>query len=239
MKEKIIELRLDGFTYNQIREKLNCSKSTISHHLNKLGLGGEFLNEDLVEKIKKFRKLGKTYNEILHIIDISKDKLKQICRDENLNVPTNHLPIQKYNDELKYKIIKYYQTTKSLRKTSKEFKIDRTTLRKNFILDENVIHRKKRSIEEKKQGSVKNVIFWRQKVKLKLIEYKGGKCEECGYNKCPQSLQFHHINPKEKDFNISGRTYSFEKMKSEVDKCKMLCANCHIEAHYLITDCKL
>lgn len=239
MKKKIIELRLGGLTYNQISDELNCSKSTISYHLNKMGLGDDFLNKDLIEKIKNFRKLGKTYDEILHFVNVSKDKLKKICRNENLNIPTNHLPTQKYDDSLKIKILEFYQLTKSLRKTSKEFKIDRTTLRKNYILDENLIQRKKQTIEEKKQGSVKNVIQWRQKVKLKLIEYKGGKCEECGYNKCPQALQFHHLNPKEKDFNISGRSYSFEKMKLEVDKCKMLCANCHIEIHNLITDCKL
>lgn len=45
-----------------------------------------------------------------------------------------------------------------------------------------------------------NVSLKRQKNKLYLIEYKGGKCEICGYNKCPDALEFHHINPKEKKF---------------------------------------
>lgn len=73
----------------------------------------------------------------------------------------------------------------------------------------------------------------RWKTKLKAIEYKGGKCERCGYNKCHDALEFHHLNPDEKDFGIGcGNTYSWERTKSELDKCIMLCANCHREEHF-------
>ena len=44
-------------------------------------------------------------------------------------------------------------------------------------------------------------------------------------------LQFHHLNTEEKDFTISAKSYSFERLKKEVDKCVMLCSNCHIEVH--------
>lgn len=74
----------------------------------------------------------------------------------------------------------------------------------------------------------------RKKVKNLLVEYKGGKCEVCGYNKCVDALEFHHSNPEEKEFGIAykGNTISLEKMKKEVDKCRLLCANCHREEHY-------
>jgi predicted HNH restriction endonuclease len=36
---------------------------------------------------------------------------------------------------------------------------------------------------------------------------------------------------QEKDFSISGKTLSFEKMKKEVDKCILVCSNCHSEIH--------
>lgn len=74
----------------------------------------------------------------------------------------------------------------------------------------------------------------RREVKLKCIEYKGGKCEKCGYNKCPAALTFHHIDPNEKDFGISSNGYSrsFEKCKPELDKCMLLCMVCHAELHY-------
>jgi hypothetical protein len=73
----------------------------------------------------------------------------------------------------------------------------------------------------------------RKKVKLKAIEYKGGACERCGYNKCYRALEFHHTDPTKKDFGIAykGYTRSWEKVKEELDKCLMLCANCHAEEH--------
>ena len=73
----------------------------------------------------------------------------------------------------------------------------------------------------------------RKKLKKDLVEYKGGKCEKCGYNKCIAAMDFHHINPKEKDFAVSknGHTKSWEKLKKEADKCILVCANCHRELH--------
>ena len=55
------------------------------------------------------------------------------------------------------------------------------------------------------------------------MEYKGGKCEICGYNKCVSALEFHHKNPLEKDFGIGAKGYtrSIEKNKKEVDKCNL------------------
>ena len=75
------------------------------------------------------------------------------------------------------------------------------------------------------------VAKYRQNVKRKLIEYKGGKCKICGYDKCIRSLIFHHIDPNKKEFQISGQSLSFEKLKNEVDKCELLCHNCHGEIH--------
>lgn len=65
------------------------------------------------------------------------------------------------------------------------------------------------------------------------IEYKGGKCERCGYNKCSAALDFYHKNPKKKDFIISDNrdVHSWEELKKEMDKCELLCANCHREEH--------
>lgn len=58
------------------------------------------------------------------------------------------------------------------------------------------------------------VMNWRNRVKLKLIDYKGGKCVRCDYNKpIPAAYDFHHRNPEEKDFSIGGKSFSFEKFK--------------------------
>lgn len=73
----------------------------------------------------------------------------------------------------------------------------------------------------------------RKKLKKDLVEYKGGKCEKCGYDQCVAAMDFHHKDPKEKDFGLSsnGNTQSWEKLTKEADKCLLLCANCHRELH--------
>lgn len=78
-----------------------------------------------------------------------------------------------------------------------------------------------------------------KRTKEKLIEYKGGKCQVCGYNKCASALEFHHLDPSQKDFTISGGTKSFENLKPEVDKCILVCANCHREIHAGLVDLEL
>ena len=74
---------------------------------------------------------------------------------------------------------------------------------------------------------------FRKNLKTKSVEYKGGKCNSCGYSKDIKALQFHHRDPTQKDFGIgaNGVTRKWVDVKIELDKCDMLCANCHIEEH--------
>jgi hypothetical protein len=77
-----------------------------------------------------------------------------------------------------------------------------------------------------------HVAQWRQRVKLKSIEYKGGKCQNCGYSRCVSALEFHHRDPHKKDFSITaGTCKAWHKIKIELNKCDILCANCHREKH--------
>ena len=74
----------------------------------------------------------------------------------------------------------------------------------------------------------------RQQTHKKLcIEYKGGKCQHCGYDKHPSAMQFHHRDPQEKDYNISSccATTFNDSIKTELDKCDLVCANCHFIIH--------
>lgn len=72
-----------------------------------------------------------------------------------------------------------------------------------------------------------------QSIKQKCVNYKGGTCQICGYSKCNAALDFHHTNPDEKDFSIARKKYSIinEEMKRELDKCVLICSNCHREEH--------
>ncbi len=80
----------------------------------------------------------------------------------------------------------------------------------------------------------KHVIDWRQRTKERCVESMGGKCYICGYSKCVNALEFHHLDPKEKDFGISStraNPKSWDKIVDELKKCILLCSNCHQEVH--------
>ena len=95
----------------------------------------------------------------------------------------------------------------------------------------------KRTYADRREYMVMAVIRRRKKLREMARDYKGGKCMICGYDKCQRALSFHHLNPKEKDFDLSSRglTRSWERIKKEIDKCVLICANCHMEIHDGIT----
>ena len=73
----------------------------------------------------------------------------------------------------------------------------------------------------------------RAQIRLMAVEQKGGCCEVCGYRRRNEALEFHHRDPNLKEFGISSKGYarSWEKVKQEIEKCILLCANCHREFH--------
>lgn len=76
-----------------------------------------------------------------------------------------------------------------------------------------------------------------QENQRRCIEYKGGSCVKCGYNKCQTALEFHHLDPTKKDFSIAGNHLkSFKNLKVELDKCILICSNCHQELHFSISN---
>ena len=76
------------------------------------------------------------------------------------------------------------------------------------------------------------------KIKQKCIQYKGGSCIICGYDKCTGALDFHHKNRSEKSYDISTkiRCLSFELLKLELDKCILVCCRCHREIEMGVHD---
>ncbi len=96
-----------------------------------------------------------------------------------------------------------------------------------------MVQKEKRTYADRAEYLKKAVSDRRRKLKRMLVEYKGGKCVRCGYCKYYGALDLHHTDDKNKSFGISrgGITRSWEKMKTEADKCILLCANCHRESH--------
>jgi len=91
----------------------------------------------------------------------------------------------------------------------------------------------KRTYRQRAEYLKKAVARRRKKLKEMAVEYKGGKCIFCGYNKCIDALEFHHLDSKKKDFGLSARglTRSWKRIQKELDKCILVCANCHRELH--------
>lgn len=235
-KEEILKLRNDGGSYNEISKITGFSKSKISYYCSKLenntsitklndklNRDNEILNienDEFIEIIKNLRENGKNFEEINIITKVPIFIISKISKKYDLI-------INKIGKENKEKIINLFKNNKSISYISKEIKVSRYTVSK--YLDKLGLKKKK---ENKEKIENKNLIKnWRKKLKIKLVDYKGGKCTECGYNKCLAALEFHHIDPKEKDFSISSKGWSFDNLLKEVDKCILVCNRCHTEIH--------
>ena len=171
------------------------------------------------EKIIELRNQGKTYKEICKELNCAMSTVSYHCKLNKMGGHSDRL-----SDEEKIELQKLYDEIGNLKKVAKLKGRAFETVKKY------VIRKSKQKITKSEA-----VITWRKRTKLKLVEYKGGKCQICDYNKSLNALHFHHIDPNEKDFQISGKSLSFDKLKSEVDKCILVCSNCHSEIHEGIT----
>lgn len=178
----------------------------------------------LKEKILELRKQGKDYKFITKTLGCSKATVSFHCT-------RNGMGGNGKRDVLTEKEIvelnEFYKTH-STKECMKKFNLCQSSVVK-YTENKHV----SMTLEEKQTKNYERVKSYRQKIKTKAIEYKGGKCERCGYNKCEWALDFHHKNANEKEFSISRySTLSWDRIKKELDKCIMVCANCHREIHH-------
>ena len=75
------------------------------------------------------------------------------------------------------------------------------------------------------------VVTRRRVIKATLVAEAGGACALCGYARSMAALQFHHVDPASKEFQIAHRgvARSIATARAEAGKCVLLCANCHAE----------
>ena len=178
-KEKIINLRKKGKSYNEISKELNCSKATISYHCKR-----EMINDIGLEQYKKLN-----------------------------------------SDEIE--LLKEYYKTHTIEETSKKFEVSISTVKKYSNKKF-----KDRTEDDRKKANYNHVKNFRKRTKEKAVEYKGGKCKICNYDRCVSALEFHHLEPSKKDFTLSqSMNIAWDKIKEELDKCILVCANCHREIH--------
>lgn len=180
------------------------------------------LTKELKQQVVDLRKEGKTYNEIHNLTGVAKSSISDICKPLCLGNPS----VKELTSELIEEAQKLYNEIGNINKVAKIIGIGYQRLSKCIQL--------KTSNNVTKSEAV---ISWRKRTKQKLIDYKGGKCHYCGYDKCIEALEFHHLDPNQKDFQISGTSKSFDNLKQEADKCVLVCANCHREIHAGIINC--
>lgn len=76
--------------------------------------------------------------------------------------------------------------------------------------------------------------LWREYIIKQIKQRYGTSCSICGYSKNYAALDFHHINIKEKEFSpaqLINTSYDLDQIFQELDKCQLVCANCHREIH--------
>lgn len=85
-----------------------------------------------------------------------------------------------------------------------------------------------------KRCRMERVLRRRRRLKELLVAEAGGRCCICGYDRHFGALEFHHVDPREKRFQISwnGVTQSLEILRREAKKCVLLCSNCHAEIEH-------
>jgi DNA-binding CsgD family transcriptional regulator len=182
-------------------------------------------------RILELKKVGKTHNEIAKELGCAKSTVSFHCRNSGIKRDVRKLTD---GEILEMKEIFKNKTTKE---TSEQFNVSASTVKKYCGAK---TKKPKHTLEEKKRRNSEAVSRRRKKVKFMAVEYKGGKCEnpKCGYDKYVGVLQFHHLDPSKKDFGIAanGNTMGWDKIKKELDKCIMVCSNCHGEIHGDILD---
>lgn len=173
------------------------------------------ISEQVKQQVKILRENGYSYDEISQELSIGKGSVSNICKEFGLAQKIIELTPEKIME-----VQKMYDEIGNIKKVAKLSGISYERLRKVIV-----------SKKITPKTNYENVKDYRKRVKAELVKYKGGKCQICGYNKCQEALDFHHLNPSEKDFTLSGQHKSMELLKKETDKCILLCCRCHREVH--------
>ena len=87
-------------------------------------------------------------------------------------------------------------------------------------------HQRTKKKKRKQQNQLKDK---RQHLVLEEMQRRGGKCAKCGFSDI-RALDWHHLDPNDKVNSVSEmirNRVSMDKLQAEVDKCELICANCH------------
>ena len=204
------------------------------------------------EKIKELIDLKKTNKEIATELNIRLGTLRRMISDYGLNRFSQKERMLDKNDKIN--IINLYNSGLTCLEISKQLGIYRITISRH-LKEAGILVKKRLNEDQRKKtekikyceiceketkgrGKVCMSCYTntrRYRMKSKMIDYKGGKCKKCDDGDLDISCyDFHHIDPNQKEFNLSGLNsakMSWDKVKEELDKCVLLCSNCHRTEH--------
>jgi hypothetical protein len=192
------------------------------------------------EKIIELRKKGFTYSEIQKIVKCSRASISKYCKE----MPEHSLLVQNNTTQMfekrKKASLSSWEGFTSYHFSFLNLMVQESISRKNMadalgINYYSVLNwcqannfQRERTPDATPYERLKRR---RKHLKLLAVAYKGGKCLDCNFNSCFAALEFHHRDPSQKDITPS-KCKGWGSLKKEIEKCDMLCANCHRMRHY-------
>ena len=216
-KELLEECLGEGLSLEAIGKRVGKHESTVSYWLKKHGLTASKAEKHAAkgappkDDLERLLRLGMSLREIAKEMDRSLATIRHwMKRYEFKAIPHRHNAPDDAGREATLHCRQHGMT--------------------QFILEGRGYYRCKRCRLER-------VGRRRRQVKSKLVAEAGGKCVICGYHRCQRALQFHHLDPRTKEFHLgyTGVTRSLARCRAEARKCILLCANCHAEVEAGIT----
>jgi transposase len=212
-KELLEECLAEGMSLEAIGKRVGKHESTVSYWLKKHGL--EAMGA------QKFSRRGAIGREEIEVLVDGGASLSEIAEELDRSVSTIRYWLGRYG--LKTANRRGRISRRSGGAATETFECSRhgTT---EFVLEGRGYYRCK-------QCRSAAVARRRRKVKQQLVVEAGGACVLCGYSRWQGALQFHHVEPASKEFQLAhhGHSRSIAKSRAEAQKCVLLCANCHAE----------
>jgi transposase len=210
-KEFLEECLAEGMSLEAIGEKVGKHESTVGYWLKKHGLAAARAEKHSAkgapskEEMERLLAAGLSLREIAHRMDRSLATIRHWMGKYELKSAPRRKRGSKHGPREMPSLCKQHGATVFVREGSGYYRC--------------------------KQCRMERVAQRRRTIKRKLVEEAGGKCLLCGYDRCQQVLEFHHLDPGLKEFQLShnGATRSLARSRAEARKCILLCANCHRE----------
>jgi transposase len=210
-KELLEECLAEGMSLEAIGKQAGKHESTVSYWLKKHGLAAALAEKHAAkgapakEELESLLQLGLSLREMAKEMDRSLATIRYWMRKYELKAPPHRHDVPDDGAREATLVCRRHGMTQ-------------------FVLEGRGYYRCKRCRLER-------VGRRRRTIKGTLVAEAGGKCVVCGYHRCQRALEFHHLDPRTKEFHLGhgGVTRSLARSRAEARKCILLCANCHAE----------